>query len=179
MRLKEISVMLLSLSALFASPFALAHAGASHVYGLADGFMHAATGLDHLLVIIAIGFWVGRGGDHGVTDMVYVLSTLLAGLLLGVCCLQFPQLQLPTILAITLTVIFIALWIAKPQHFAYLLSGGFMLYLGVSHILAMQVSAVSTGFVVGLFFSSVLLLMLGQILRQVVITRKPPTQSTG
>ena len=50
MQLKSLSVFLLSIITFLVSPFALAHTGGSHVNGLADGFMHVATGLDHLLM---------------------------------------------------------------------------------------------------------------------------------
>ena len=64
MQLRFLSAVLLSLITLLVSPFALAHSGAGHIAGLADGFMHPVTGLDHLLVAIAAGFWAGRSGDH-------------------------------------------------------------------------------------------------------------------
>jgi urease accessory protein len=177
MQLKSLSVFMLSIITLVASPFALAHSGGSHANGLADGFMHVATGLDHLLIIIAAGYWAGRSGDHGVSDMVFVLAMLLGGALLGACCQMYPELQLSTILAIIMTVMFVAMMIAAPQYFAYLLFGGFALYHGIVHVLAMPVSDLSAGFVIGLFFSTALLLMGGLILRQVVITRKPHSQT--
>jgi urease accessory protein len=173
MQLKSLSVFLLSIITLVASPVALAHTSGSHVNGLADGFMHVATGLDHLAIIIAAGYWAGRSGNHGISDLAFVLSMLLAGVLLGVCCQLFPGLQLSTILALIITAMFVAMMIAAPQYFAYLLFGGFALYHGVVHVLAMPATPVATGFVVGLFFSTALLLMGGLILRQVVVTRKP------
>ena len=141
--------------------------------GLADGLLHVATGLDNLFIIIAAGYWSGRSGNHGISDLAFILSMLLAGALLGACCQLYPGLQLSTILALIVVVMFVALMIAAPQYFAYLLFGGFALYHGVIHVLAMPAPPVSAGFVVGLFFSTALLLMGGLILRQVVITRKP------
>ena len=83
MQLRSLSVILLAPVILMLSPFALAHTGAGHTAGLADGFMHPLTGLDHLLIAIAAGFWAGRSGDHGVTGMVYFLSLLLGGVAAG------------------------------------------------------------------------------------------------
>jgi len=167
---------LLALITLLASPFALAHSGLGYTVGLADGFMHPVTGLDHLLVAIAAGFWAGRSGDHGVPDVVFFLSLLLGGMLLGVGCLLFPQLQLSTILIIVLTVAFIAASIAAPQYFAYIFFGGFALYHGIVHMLEMPAPA--TGYIVGLIISTGLMLMLGLILRQVMVTRKPHSETT-
>jgi len=173
MQLRSLSAVSLALITLLVSPFVLAHSGAGHTAGLADGFMHPATGLDHLLIAIAAGFWAGRSGSHGVTDAVYFLGLLLGGMLLGVACLAFPQLPLATILALALTVVFIALSIAAPQYFAYIFFGGFAAYHGVVHMLEMPALAAVTAYMAGLFFSTGLLLMFGLILRQVIISRKP------
>jgi urease accessory protein len=173
MQLRSLSAVFLALATLLIAPLALAHSGAGHTAGLADGFMHPATGLDHLLLAIAAGFWAGRSGTHGVMDAVYFLALLLGGMLLGAACLAFPQLPLPTILAVALTVVFIALSIAIPQYFSYVFFGGFAAYHGVVHMLEMPAPAALTGYMAGLFFSTGLLLMFGLILRQVIITRKP------
>jgi len=173
MQLRSLSAVSLALITLLVSPFVLAHSGAGHTAGLADGFMHPATGLDHLLIAIAAGFWAGRSGNHGVTDAVYFLGLLLGGMLLGVACLAFPQLPLATILALALTVVFIALSIAAPQYFSYIFFGGFAAYHGVVHMLEMPALAAVTAYMAGLFFSTGLLLMFGLILRQVIISRKP------
>jgi urease accessory protein len=124
---------MLALATLLIAPLALAHSGAGHTAGLADGFMHPATGLDHLLIAIVAGFWAGRSGNHGVTDAVYFLSLLLGGMLLGAACLAFPQLHLPTILTVALTVVFVALTIVVPQYFSYIFFGVFAVYHGIVH----------------------------------------------
>ena len=174
---RSLSTVMLALATLLIAPLALAHSGAGHTAGLADGFMHPATGLDHLLIAIAAGFWAGRSGNHGVKDAVFFLALLLGGMLMGVACLAFPQLPLPTMLALALTVVFIALSIVVPQHFSYIFFGGFAAYHGVVHMLEMPAPAAVTGYMAGLLFSTGLLLMFGLILRQVVITRKPHSQT--
>ena len=179
MHFRSLAAVLLTPIIVLISPFALAHSGAGHVAGLADGFMHPMTGLDHLLIAIAAGLWAGRAGDHGVPDVVYFLSMLLGGVLLGACCLLFPQLQLSIILVVLLTVAFIAASIAAPQYIAYIFFGGFAVYHGIVHMLEMPVSALAAGYIVGLFFSTGLLLMLGLILRQVIATRKPHSETTS
>ena len=178
MQLKSLSVMLLVPVIVMLSPFALAHTGGGHMAGLADGFMHPVTGLDHLLIAIAAGFWAGRRGDHGVTGVLYFLSLLVAGILLGSCCMLFPQLQLSTILVVLLTGVFVAASIAAPQYFAYIFFGGFAVYHGIVHMLAMPAPVAATSYVIGLLLSTWLLLMFGLILRQVVATLKPQAETT-
>ena len=179
MPLRSLFTVLLALITLLVSPFALAHTGAGHAVGLADGFMHPVTGLDHLLIAIAAGFWAGRSGNHGAADVVYFMLLLLGGMLLGAVCLAFPQLQLSTILVLLLTVAFIALSIAAPQHFAYVFFGAFAVYHGIVHMLEMPAPVAAMGYMVGLLFSTGLLLMLGLILRQVVATRKAHSRTTS
>ena len=175
MQLRSLSAVLLALITLLVSPFALAHSGIGHIAGLADGFMHPATGLDHLLIAIAAGFWAARSDDHGVRGAVSFLLLLLGGMLLGICCLLFPQLQLQTILLTGLIIAFVALSIAVPQYFAYLFFGGFAVYHGTVHVLEMPTAV--TGYIIGLLLSTGLLLILGTILRQVVVTRKPHSEA--
>ncbi len=66
------------LVALFATPAVFAHGGIHMDLGVIDGFMHPASGFDHLLVAIAAGFWAARRGNHGLRDMSFVLA-LFAG----------------------------------------------------------------------------------------------------
>jgi hypothetical protein len=63
--------------------------------------------------------------------------------------------------------------IVRPQYFGYLTFGGLVLYQGITHVLTVPLAELSAGFVVGLFFSSVVLVVFGQVLRQVVVTRRP------
>ena len=112
----------------------------------------------------------------GVPDVVFFLSLLLGGMLLGIGCLLFPQLQLSTILIIILTVAFVAVSIAAPRYFAYIFFGGFAVYHGIVHMLEMSVPVTASGYIIGLLLSTWLLLMLGLILRQVIVTRKPHSE---
>lgn len=179
MQLRPLSAVLLAPIMLLVSQFALAHSGVGNAAGLADGFMHPVNGLDHLLIAVAAGFWAGRSGDHGVPDVMFFLSLFLGGVLLGYGCLLFPQLQLSTVLIMLLTAAFIAASIAAPQYMAYIFFGGFAIYHGVVHMLEMPLPATAAGYMVGLFFSTGLILMLGLILRQVVATRKPHSETTS
>lgn len=173
MQLKSLSALLLALAALLVSPFALAHSAAGHTAGLVDGFMHPATGLEHLLIAIAAGFWAARSADHAVADMAYFLSLLLGGMLLGLCCLMFPQLHLQAMLIMVLTTVFIASTIAAPRYFAWIFFGSFAVYHGIAHIVEMPELVSVGGYLTGLVLSTGLLMMLGLVLRQVVVTRKP------
>ena len=170
MRTKAVHTSISALIILLVSPYAAAHTGLHWTHGLADGFMHPATGLDHFLVAIAAGYWAGRAGNHGVSDAGFFLALFLGGLLLGAASLAWPQLSITTPLLFGLVVIALAVAIAFTHLFGYALFGSIALSYGLVHMLGLQSMAGMTGFGIGLFLSTMLLLKFGLILRQVVAT---------
>ncbi|HYQ72729.1 MAG TPA: HupE/UreJ family protein [Gammaproteobacteria bacterium] len=171
---KAVYTSLLTLLCLLLAPLAQAHTG-THMAGsgLLAGFAHPLTGLDHLLIAVAAGYWAARAGNHGVRDMALFLGLLLAGMLLGLAALAYPALGIETLLALLLTAAVIAVAIAVPEKFAYVFFGSFALYHGLAHLLEMPHQVMVAGYMTGLLISTGLLLALGGLLRHVVITRKP------
>jgi urease accessory protein len=170
---KALLTSILTFTTLLLAPLAQAHPGTQAAAGLTEGFIHPLTGLDHLLVAIAAGYWAARAGNHGVKDMALFLGLMLSGMLLGVASMAFPALGLATLLAFLLTVAVIAVVIAMPEKFVYVFFGGFALYHGLTHVLEMPHQVMLAGYMTGLLISTGLLLALGSLLRHVVITRKP------
>ena len=171
---KTILASLLTLTTVLLAPLAQAHTGMhAAAAGLVEGFIHPLTGLDHVLIAIAAGYWAARAGNHGVRDMLLFLGLLLAGMLAGLASLALPALGIGTLLAFLLAVAVIATAIAMPEKFVYVFFGGFALYHGLAHILEMPGQVMVAGYLTGLLISTGLLLALGSLLRHVVITRKP------
>jgi urease accessory protein len=170
---KVIHISMLTFITLLLAPLAQAHTGIHATGGLVEGFIHPLTGLDHLLVAIGAGFWAARAGNHGVRDMAMFLVLLLAGMSLGMVSVAFPGPGIGLLLAFVLTVAVIATAIAMPEIFLYVLFGSFALYHGLAHVLEMPANVMVAGYVTGLLISTGLLLALGNLLRHVVITRKP------
>ena len=170
MQSRMIASTILGLAALLLAPYAAAPRGVHMESGLADGFMHPASGIDHLLVAIAAGFWAARSGDHGVPDMLYFLALFAGGLMLGAASLVWLQLEIVTPLLFALTVAVIAVAIALPQWFYHALFGGSAVYLGLVHMLEVPATSAMSGFGIGLFLSTAVLLKLGLMLRTVITT---------
>jgi len=170
---KVIHTSILTFIALLLAPLAHAHTGTHAAAGLVEGFIHPLTGLDHLLIAITAGYWAARAGNHGIRDMAMFLALLLAGMLLGMVSVAFPELGIGLLLAFVLTVAVIAMAIAMPEMFVYVFFGSFALYHGLTHMLEMPGHVMVAGYVTGLLISTGLLLALGSLLRHVVITRKP------
>jgi len=162
-----------TLISMLAAPIAAAHSGVHLTGGLVDGFMHPVSGLDHLIVTIAAGVWAARSGDHGFRDMSLFMALFAGGMLLGLACQAWPQLEVTTPLLFLLVMIIIAVAIACPSCFMYAFLGSFALWHGVVHMLEMPADAALTGYAAGLLVSTSVLLTLGLILRGVIVTRRP------
>jgi urease accessory protein len=64
-------------AALAAFPFAASAHPGLHAAGFEDGFIHPFTGADHLLAMIAVGYWAGQFAGRAR----FVLSGVFAGLM--------------------------------------------------------------------------------------------------
>jgi len=58
-RFSKLLVALVSVAVL-APGAALAHTGTHHIAGFASGFAHPMDGIDHILVMVAVGIWATR-----------------------------------------------------------------------------------------------------------------------
>ena len=74
------------------SNMALAHPG--HGGGFLLGFMHPFTGIDHLLVMLAVGLWAGRLGGSARWQLPLTFVGLMAiGAVMGLSGLNVPYLE--------------------------------------------------------------------------------------
>jgi urease accessory protein len=179
MQLRIIHTTVLTLISLLVAPYALAHGGLHTSNGLIDGFMHPASGLDHLLVAIAAGFWAARGGDHGVRDVLFFLALFTGGTLLGMLSFAVPQLPVAGVTLFLLTMAVIAIAIGYSTWLGHAAFGGLAIYQGMTHLLQMPTHAGMGGFALGLLLSTGVLMIFGLILRQVMVTRRPHASHKG
>lgn len=173
MRLNAVQTTLLTLVTLMIAPLAQAHSGPAvglQTAGLVDGFIHPLTGLDHLLITIAAGYWAARSGNHGVRDVLSLMGLVLAGILAGATCIAYPGLGLESVLVLILIMAGVTVAIAAPQVFGYAVFGSFLFYLGITHVLGMPGAASLVFYAVGMMFATALLLSLGTLLRHVTLT---------
>jgi len=182
MRLNTVQKIALTLITLMIAPLVDAHtghAGTTRAAGLVDGFIHPMTGIDHLLVTIAAGYWAARSCNHGMCDVLSFMGLLLAGILTGAACVAYPGLGLETVLVPILIATGVTVAIVAPQLTGYAVFGGFLFYHGITHVLQMPAAATLAVYSVGLMFATALLLSLGTLLRHVMFTRKPHGSTIG
>jgi urease accessory protein len=105
--------------------------------------------------------------------MSFFLALFAGGMLLGVACQIWPQLEVTSPLLFLLVVAVIAVAIASPSYFMHAFFGSIALWHGLAHMLEMPRDAALAGFAVGLLVSTGVLMSLGLMLRGVIATRRP------
>ncbi|OWQ87578.1 urease accessory protein UreJ [Roseateles aquatilis] len=123
--------------ALLLPALALAHAGDGgvHEHGLAAGFTHPFTGLDHLAAMLAVGLWsaLTQTGRRMLAAPFAFAGLLLIGALLGAAGLSLPGVE-PMVAA---SVLVLGLVAAARWHLgaaaSALLVGAFAVFHGLAH----------------------------------------------
>lgn len=170
MPVKAINTILLTIICMLFVPIAQAHTGIPKASGLAAGFMHPLTGLDHLLMALAAGYWAGLTGWRSAKGVLFFLSLLVAGMLLGTLYLAYPALAIIPGLTLLLAAAVIAVAIGLPRLFTRVFFGSFALYHGLAHMLEIPAAVSVAGYILGLLSATALLLCTGIALRQIAVT---------
>lgn len=141
---------------------ALAHEGAG-AHGWLAGLAHPLLGLDHLLVMLAVGMLGARLGGK----TVWRLPLLFVGLLAVGAVLALNGISLPYIeQGILLSVVLFGLLLALPRISAQLgmaLVAGFALYHGMAHGAEMPLAASAMVYLAGMVLSTAALHLAGVI----------------
>lgn len=124
---------LAALGLLAFSPLALAHPG-HEAQGLLAGFMHPLTGLDHLLVMLAVGLWAGRIGGAARWQLpVTFVAVMALGAVIGMAGYRLPAIE--TLLAASVMALGALLVISQrlPRALQAGLVALFALFHGIAH----------------------------------------------
>ncbi len=169
----NISTRLLSFFALIAfSGGSFAHTGLLPVNGLADGFVHPLSGLDHFLVMSGLGLWAGiQSNTYGKSLLGVFLVAMLTGALLAINGFAFAHIET----VILFSVAFIALLLFAPalklpKILGLSLISGIALMHGQAHGLEMPAASSAFLYALGFITASAFLtgfgLFSGRLLRQ-------------
>lgn len=119
--------------ALAAPSIAQAHPGL-HMHGFGDGLAHPLTGLDHLLAMIAVGFWAASlGGMARWLVPGAFVSVMILGALAGVAGLQLPNVEYAIAASVVALGLIVALDVKVPVAAAAALVGLFAAFHGFAH----------------------------------------------
>jgi urease accessory protein len=129
---KSIRLAFLAL-AIVAPTIAHAHSGA-HMHGFGDGLAHPLTGLDHLLAMVAVGFWAASlgGAARWLVPAAFV-SVMTLGAFVGVSGLQLPAVEYAIAASVVVLGLLVAFEARIPTAAAAALVGVFALFHGFAH----------------------------------------------
>ena len=141
---------------------AQAHTGAGTVHGFVDGLLHPLMGIDHLLVMLAIGLWAVMLGGRALWLLpVSFLLMMAAGAGLQLAGFTFNSAE--TWVAFSVLVSGLLVW--RNYHIssglAVALAGGFALIHGFVHASELQSGADASAYAAGFLFTTVLLHVIG------------------
>lgn len=131
------SYALILIATLSVSTGAIAHitaeAGAHAANGFVDGLLHPLTGLDHLAVMVAVGFWSALTARRLWTTPLAFAVMLLAGALLGLAGVVLPAVEPMIAVSLLVLGLLVALRARMPALLASALVGVFAIFHGVAH----------------------------------------------
>ena len=149
--------------AVAASTPAFAHIGvAGHIHGFADGLTHPISGLDHILVMVAVGmFAVNLGGRAlWLVPTTFVLM-MAAGSALGIYHVELPFVEITIAASVIVLGAAVALRLPLPAAAAMTVVGLFADFHGYAHGADMPVDASGAQFAAGFMIATVLLHIVG------------------
>jgi urease accessory protein len=146
-------VLLLAAQSVFAHPL---HGDAAG--GFAGGLAHPLLGIDHMLVMVAVGVWAAQSGGAAVwkVPLAFVV-TLLVGAVAGLAGIGLPGIE-PMIAA---SVVVLGLVISARARLAPWLAGllvaAFALFHGQAHMAELPVGASALTYIIGFALTTALL----------------------
>ena len=130
--------------------------------GFAEGLAHPFSGLDHLLAMIAVGFWAAQSGARAILLLPLVFPAMMAvGALAGGTGFPLPAVEL----GVAASVVALGLLVAFGARLPLLVSAGLVglsaLLHGHSHGAEMPMAASAMGYALGFLGATLILHMIG------------------
>ncbi len=145
---------------LAAVPVAQAHPGHDQSMGLAGGFAHPFSGWDHLLAMLAVGFWAAQLRAPRLLPAAFLLAMAL-GALAGGWTGPLPGLEQGVAASVFVAGLLIARQVRMPAAAGAAWVGAFALLHGAAHGAEMPASAAALGYGFGFLGGTALLLAAG------------------
>ena len=160
---------------LLSSAGAQAHILPNDVHGFGSGFAHPLHGLDHMLVMVAVGLWAGQlGGRARWLVPASFVGVMVLGGALAMAGLRVPFTEEGMMLSVLVLGVLIAVAARFPLPASMAIVGIFALFHGHSHGTEMPANAVGYVYGAGFALATVLLHVSGIGLANVVHSVKLP-----
>lgn len=149
--------------ALVALPgLAEAHPDPAHAAGLLHGFMHPIGGLDHVLVMVAVGLFAAQAGGRALWAIpLAFLGMMAVGGALGVAGVTVPYVETGIALSVVVLGAAVALRIEWPLAAATGLVGVFAVFHGYAHGAEMPETASGLAYAAGFLAATATLHLAG------------------
>ncbi|TGS09653.1 HupE/UreJ family protein [Mesorhizobium sp. M2E.F.Ca.ET.209.01.1.1] len=136
---------------------AFAHVGVGSRDSFITGFMHPLSGLDHIVVMVAVGLWAATLGGRALwlVPTAFIASMTL-GYVLSLAGTGFPVVEHMVLASVIAVGILIAASVRLPATAGAMLVGAFALFHGAAHSGELG-AANSLGFGVGFIIATALL----------------------
>ena len=154
------------LAVALAATAASAHTGVGATSGLAAGLAHPVFGLDHLIVMLAVGLWAGQlGGRARLALPLSFFGLIAAGMALAVVLPVLAVSELAVLAPVLALGLLVGLEVRLSTTLAALLVGGFALVHGHVHGAEVPATASGLAYGAGVLTTTALLLAGGVALR--------------
>jgi urease accessory protein len=141
---------------------AFAHVGIGDTNGIAHGFLHPVSGVDHILAMVAVGLFAAHLGGRALWLVpLSFVATMAFGGALGMAGVALPYVEIGVGLSVVVLGIIIASRINPPVAIAMALVGFFAVFHGHAHGAEMPETASALAYAAGFIFATLLLHAVG------------------
>jgi urease accessory protein len=153
---------LLALVLALSPSIAFAHVGVGDTSGVAHGFMHPLSGIDHALVMVAVGVFAAHLGGRALWLVPLSFVAMMAvGGRLGMAGIGLPYVEIAIGLSVVVLGITLATRVNPPVAIAMALVGLFAIFHGHAHGAEMPETASGLPYGVGFILATALLHAIG------------------
>lgn len=121
---------------------ALAHTGVGQATGFGAGFIHPASGADHLLAMIAVGLWAAQMRERAAWTVPGIfVGMMLAGGALGMSGVPVPYIEAGVLASVLVLGVLVAGAFKLPLAVSGILVGIFAVFHGYAHGAEMPIAS--------------------------------------
>ncbi len=153
---------LIALAFVLLPSFAFAHVGVGDTHGIAHGFLHPISGIDHVLTMLAVGVFAAHlGGRAKWSVPLSFVGTMALGGALGAAGVPVPFVETGIGLSVVVLGLIVALGLNPPVVVAMALVGFFAIFHGHAHGAEMPETASGLAYGAGFILTTTLLHVAG------------------
>lgn len=137
---------------------AFAHPGVHGVSGYVAGFVHPMSGIDHILVMLAVGLWAAQQGGRAMWWIpASFVSMMIIGAILGMEQVPLPFVEQGIIASVMVMGVLIVAALRLPTMAGAILVSLFAIFHGHAHGSELPLSAAGLHYVIGFTIATTML----------------------